>query len=94
DSSSTPAKAEINIDYDDVYFDDSDESIDSNHPIHDILLCEEIARLEPGQRGSKNQALSHDDSERLIFHLPFFYDLHDNDSEEEMPDDSNDGYDG
>ncbi|CAG8714879.1 447_t:CDS:2 [Cetraspora pellucida] len=46
DSSFTPANAEINVAYDDVYFDDSDESIDSNHPIHDILLHEEIARLE------------------------------------------------
>ncbi|CAG8743319.1 15559_t:CDS:2, partial [Dentiscutata erythropus] len=46
DSSFTPADAEINVTYDDVYFDDSDESIDSNYPIHNILLREEIARLE------------------------------------------------
>ncbi|CAG8842852.1 31960_t:CDS:2, partial [Racocetra persica] len=100
DSSSTSAKAEINIDYDDVYFDeefdydstaqtvkemnkkvasqlvkigddsDSDEPIDSNHPIHDILLREEIARLErisnsPGNSTPTPQTKAgyHDDGE-------------------------------
>ncbi|CAG8737957.1 10607_t:CDS:2 [Dentiscutata erythropus] len=81
DSSSTPAKAETNIDYDDVYF---DEEFDD-----DVYFDEEVAsrsdKVEPGQRSSSNQALSHDDSDHS----------HNNDSEEEMPDESDDdGYSG
>ncbi|KAF0410770.1 hypothetical protein F8M41_008268 [Gigaspora margarita] len=80
DSSSTPAKAEINIDYD-VY---SDEEFDD-----DVYFDEEVTsrsdKVELGQRSSSNQALSHDDSDRS----------HNNDSEEEMPDESDDdGYSG
>ncbi|CAG8472545.1 19820_t:CDS:2, partial [Racocetra fulgida] len=76
DSSSTLAKAETNIDYDDVYF---DEEFDD-----DVYFDEEVAsrsdKVEPGQRSSSNQALSHDDSDHS----------YNNDSEEEMPDESDD----
>ncbi|CAG8707105.1 2998_t:CDS:2, partial [Dentiscutata heterogama] len=74
DSSSTPAKAETNIDYDNVYF---DEEFDD-----DVYFDEEV---EPGQRSSSNQVLSHDESNHS----------HNNNSEEEMPDESdNDRYNG
>ncbi|RIB16927.1 hypothetical protein C2G38_2038167 [Gigaspora rosea] len=70
------AKAETNIDYDDVYF---DEEFDD-----DVYFDDEVAsrsdKVEPGQRSSSNQALSHDDSDRS----------HNNYSEEEMPDESDD----
>ncbi|CAG8490015.1 14889_t:CDS:2 [Dentiscutata heterogama] len=75
------AKAETNIDYDDVYF---DEEFDD-----DVYFDEEVAlrsdKVELGQRSSSNQALSHDDSDRS----------HNKYSEEEMPDESDDdGYNG
>ncbi|CAG8649206.1 10131_t:CDS:1 [Racocetra fulgida] len=142
DSLSTPTKAEINVDYDDVYFDeefdydstprtvkemnkevasqsvkigddsDSDESIDSNHPIHDILLREEIARLErisnsPGNSAPTPQmtpakADNYDDvyfdeedlKEEEVETNKVKSD-NENNSEEEMPDESDDdGYSG
>ncbi|CAG8492971.1 17337_t:CDS:2 [Dentiscutata heterogama] len=70
------AKAETNIDYNDVYF---DEEFDD-----DVYFDNEVAsrsdKVEPGQRSSSNQALSHDDSDHS----------HNNYSEEEMPDESDD----
>ncbi|CAG8701436.1 11834_t:CDS:2 [Dentiscutata erythropus] len=70
-----------------------DKAIDAedraNRANQEEILCgvddESLDKVEPGQRGSLNQALSHDDNDCS----------HNNDSKEEMPNESDDdGYSG